>query len=381
MMENIHPVTCPFCSLCCSDLHLSFDGDGLVGFTPACSLGETGFRRSQSDLSGDDPVISFHETSLRTAQQWLQEARQPMVVLSGNLEGGAVSAAIRLAKQFSAILTCDEESTGSIFGLSMQAAGLLTNTLHDLRDLSLVVLCGVDPAHTHPRLGEFLGRDLATDSLFLNMPDPLEALRWFRLAGTDKTVHIPTKFAEAATRIGVASSGLVVFGPEWLKFGKPFAAELLLWLKDLKGEKHWYGLYMAPAPNSTGVVETLLSETGFPGNLRFCQEQAEYSPRLWRVERIIQQGASDLCLLVGQPGSFSEKILALLSKGRTILLDPHQPAWNPPVWLPTARVGVEGPGRFQRLDGVPVEFRQLLQGSHPLMKDLLLELTYEEPQV
>jgi formylmethanofuran dehydrogenase subunit B len=68
-----------------------------------------------------------------------------------------------------------------------------------------------------------------------------------------------------------------------------------------------------------------------------------------------------------------------MTQGRTILLDPDPPAWNSPVWLPSARFGVEAPGRFQRLDGVMVELQPVLQGDRPLMKDLLLELTREEP--
>jgi hypothetical protein len=69
----------------------------------------------------------------------------------------------------------------------------------------------------------------------------------------------------------------------------------------------------------------------------------------------------------------------MLSQGRTILLDPDQPAWNPPVWLPSARFGVEVPSWFQRLDGVPAELQSVLPGRHSLMKDLLLELTRVEP--
>ena len=373
--------TCPFCSLFCNDLHFTFDGSRLVTFSPPCSLGEAGFRRAAASLPFKGTANSLIETSLRTARAWLREARQPLVVLSGHLDIAAVSSALRLAKYSSAILACDEDCTGSVLGLSMQAAGLLTATLGDLRNQSQVVLCGVNPACTHPRLGEFLGRDLGTASLLLDPPDTLEALRWLRLAGSDGAENIPARFAEPAVRIETASSGLVVFGSEWLNVGIPITTELLLWLKDLARQKRWFGLYLPPAPNSIGVVEAFMAQTGFPGNLRFGRNKVDYSPRLWRAEQIIQQGDMDLCILAGQPGSFSEKTLAFLSHARTILLDPDQPVWNPPVWLPTARIGVEVPGRFQRLDGVPVELQPVLPGHHPLIQDLLLELVHEEQPV
>jgi formylmethanofuran dehydrogenase subunit B len=373
MSEKIR-VTCPFCSLHCADLRLTLDGGRLVGFSPDCTLGENGYRGALKSRSRPDT-----RNSLQAARALLRAARQPLVVLSGSLDGEAVSAVVRLAKRHSSILACDEDLTGSVLALSTQAAGLLTATLGDLRGLSLAVLCGVDPARTQPRLGEFLGRDLAVESLRLEPPDPLEALRWLRLAALGAGDNLPAVYSQVAARIAAVPTGVVVFGPKWLKAGQPFTTELLLWLKDLNREKRWYALYLAPGSNSTGVVETLLSETGSPGNLRFGPEGPDYSPRLWRAERLLEQGIPDLCLLAGRPGAFSEKTLARLSQTRTILLDPDPPAWTPTVWLPAARGGVEAPGLVQRLDSVPVELLPVISSRHMPIKDLLLELSQVKP--
>ena len=373
-MRKVQPVTCPFCSLLCNDLRLIFDEGSLAAFSPACSLGEAGFRLAVAGSTYEEPTQVVQETSLRTARTWLREARQPLVLLSGIVDGKAISAAVRLAKRFSAILVCDEDWSGSLLGLSAQKAGLLTDTLRDLRSQALVVLCGVDPARTHPRLGEVLERDLLTDSLRLDPPDPMEAVRWLRVANSGTVECLPAWCAAANARIEAASSGLVVFGLDWLKAGSPFTTELLLWLNDLNREKHWYALYLAPAPNSAGVVETLLSETGFPGNLRFGLGETDFSPRTLRAENVIQQGGADLYILAGQPGTISKKTLSLLSQSRTILFDAERPAWNPPIWLPSSRAGVGGSGRFQRLDGVPIELQPVLPSRRRSMKDLLLEL-------
>lgn len=378
MNKAVQPATCPFCSLLCNDLRLIFDEGSLAAFSPACSLGESGFRRAVAGLIYEETTQVVLETSMRTARTWLREARKPLVLIAGTVDGEAISAAVRLAKRFSAILVCDEDWSGSGLGLSAQKAGLLTDTLRDLRSQSLVVLCGVDPARTHPRLGELLKRDLLTDVLVLDPPDPLEAVRWLRVANSGITgCSIPTWYAGANARIQAASSGLVIFGLDWLKAGSPFTTELLLWLNDINGQKHWYALYLAPAPNSAGVVETLLSETGFPGNLRFGLGETNFSPHTWRAENLIQQGGADLYILAGQPRSISEKALRLLSRSRTILLDAERPDWNPPIWLPSSRAGVTGSGNFQRLDGVPVELQAVLPSQRLPMKDLLLELTDE----
>lgn len=342
-------------------------------------VAKSGFQRAAEDLAAEQPSKAAIETSLRTARTWLREARQPLVVLSGSVDNETASAAVRLAKQYSAFLTCDEDATGSVLGGSIQAAGLLTGTLGDLRSLDLVVLCGVDLAGTPPRLGEFLGRDLATASLCLEPPAPLEALRWLRLAGMGEREQVPAAYAEPAARLEAASSGVVVFGSKWLKNGLPFTTEFLLWLKDLNRNRHWYALYLPPAPNSTGVVDVLVSETGYPGNLRFGSQGAEYSPRLWQAERLIRQGETDLCLLVGQPASFSEKTLGQLSRGRTILLDPFRPAWTPAAWLPCAQTGVDSSGLIQRMDGLPLALRSILSSQRISIQDLVLELAQGEP--
>lgn len=341
-------------------------------------MGESGFHRAMEGLSFEQPSHSASGIALQTARTWLREARQPLVVLSGSLENEAVLAAVRLAKQAAAILVCDEECTGSLLGLSMQAAGLLTATLGDLRSLDTVVLCAVDPVHTHPRLAGTIGHDLAAESIRLEPPDPLEALRWLRLAGLDSGENIPTMFAELAARIRAARFGLLIFGPEWVKKGQPFTTEFLLWHRDLNAKIRWYALYLPSAANSTGVVETLLSETGYPGNMRFGLQGIDYSPPLWQADSIIRQGGADLCLLVGQPSSFSRDTLTRLSLGRTILLDPDQPAWNPPVWLQSARAGVDSSGRVQRLDGVPVDLQPMHSSQRVPITELLMKLTRGE---
>ena len=377
MSEKIQ-VTCPFCSLLCTDPRISLDGGQLAGFTPHCVLGEAGFKRAMAVLSSEQPGRDYLNETLQKARKWLQDAHQPMLVLSGGLDNETVSAVIQLAKQYSAILVCDEDSSGSILGLAIKEAGFLTGTLRDLHSLSEMILCGVKPASTHPRLGEFLGKDLTTRVLDLGSSNSLIALRWLRLAGSYAGRNIPVKYAEMAKRIEAATSGLVIFGSEWIKHGRPFSTELLLWLKNLNKKNRWYGLNLPNAPNSIGVVEVLRAETGYPGNLRFSPNGIDYSPHVWQAERLIQQGIVDLCILVGMPDSFLKNTLALLSHGQTILLSPDKPKIMLPIWLPTARSGVDTSGLFQRLDGVPVEIHSVLKGKRIPIKDLLIELTRED---
>jgi formylmethanofuran dehydrogenase subunit B len=372
-MKKETRAACPFCNLHCADLRLTFDGGRLVGFSPACSLGEAGYRSATGRLpAARDPGV------MRT---WLEESRQPMILLSGEVDCETAAAAVRLAKCYSAFLVCDEEQTGLTLGLAMQSAGCLTGTLGDLRGQALVVLCGVCPSHIPPRLDEFIGRDLVKDCLHLDPANPLDTLRRLRLAIRGNSDVLPPQLAPVAARIAAAPSGVLVFDQNWMTAGPLFAAELLLWLEDLNQQRRWYALYLPPAPNSIGVVETLLAETGYPGSLRFNSGGIDFAPRLWQAGRILEQGEADLCLLVGQPRPFSKNTLPALRKIRTILLSPERPAWRPSLWQPAARAGVDASGLVQRLDGTPVNLQALISSRRPAMKDLLSELVGKEVQV
>ena len=376
-MTTIEKVTCPFCSLHCSDLQLSVDGDRLLAITPACALGESGFRLSLTNLFSQPQSELESASALDTARDWLYEARLPLVVLSGIPENDAIITAVDLAKKFSAVLTCDEDCTGSIFGLAAQSTGFLTSTLGEMHNHSLVVLCGVDPARTHPRLGEVLEWDSTDLILRLDPANPLTAVRWLRLACAGKGEPLPSPYAELAARFESARSGLVIFGPEWLAAGQTLTTELQLWLRDLNRKNRWYSLYLAPAPNSNGVVEALLSITGHPGNMHFRPDGVDYSPAIWQAERLIQQGSIDLWLLVGEPDSFTEETLNLLTQVRTILISPNLPEWKPSIWIPCAQAGIDSAGLFQRMDGVPAGLRPVLPSQRASMKDLLIKLTEE----
>jgi len=255
----------------------------------------------------------------------------------------------------------------------MQSAGTLTATLNELREQSLVVMCGVKPEQSHPRLGELIGHNL-TDEIRIDASDPLEDLRWLRLAASGKVENVPATYAGIATQITATDSGVVIFSSEWTKAGQTFSTELLLWLRDLNRQKRWYALYLPPAANSTGIVEMLLAETGYPGNLRFDNNVAEYSPRLWRAEHLIKNGTTDLCLLIGQPASFSEETLACLAKIKTIIIDPTKPAHESTLWFPVAQIGLGAPGKVHRLDGVPLDIQPAFQSKSPRMNDILLQL-------
>jgi formylmethanofuran dehydrogenase subunit B len=369
--------TCPFCSLHCADLRLTVDGGRLTRFSPACKLGRNGYAQA---LAGAAPAVKGtpRRKSISRLVSLLDSARRLLVVLSADAPNEAVESSLLLAQRYGALLAVEEESSHLLSG-AMQTAGYLTGTLGELRDLQAVLLCGVEPKHTHPRLGDFLGADLWKNALSLNPPDPFAALRWLRLGLADPDQLVPKKLENILARTRSASSGVVFFGQQWLGAGQPLADELLLWLRDLNRSGRWYSHFLSLGVNSPGVTETLLSSAGYASTMRLTEPASATPLPHMQAAQLIESGFPDLCLLVGQPRSFSEHTLSRLRKVKTILLDPQPPAWKPSLWLPVAQAGVDAPGTMNRLDGLPLRLEPIVRSTRPSLQDLLAELAQEQP--
>jgi formylmethanofuran dehydrogenase subunit B len=370
--------TCPFCSLHCADLRLSLDGGRLARFSPPCRRARRLYADTLAGLpEGDLPPRAA--ASLRAARRLLQTAHQLLVVLSNDTDNLAVESAIRFSKHFSATLTCENEAN-TILSLGMKMTGLLTSTLGEARSVDQVVLCDVQPERSHPRLGEFIGKELLAKALHLHAADPFEALRWLRLGMAEKGEHVPALYADHVSRIRGAPSGVVFFGLGWLKPGFPLTTELLLWLRDLNRTGRWYAHYLSPGSNDLGVTETLLSLTGYSSCMRFRQGEVDFSLPKGEAEKLILTDTPDLCLLVGQPTSFSPQVFNRLKETSTILLDAHQPSWKPRLWLPVAKAGVDTGGMMQRLDGVPVTLTPVAAQKRQRVQDILEAFMTGEPR-
>ena len=92
----------------------------------------------------------------------------------------------------------------------------------------------------------------------------------------------------------------------------------------------------------------------------------------------MEEGWPDLCLLVGQPRTFSEKTLVNLRQVKTVLLDPQPPAWKPALWLPVAQAGIDTYGSMHRLDGLPVTLAPILSSHRSRMETILEALRTED---
>jgi formylmethanofuran dehydrogenase subunit B len=344
-------VTCPFCSLHCTGLHLEWDGDRLNTVWPACVKAEKGYRHALTHATFAESAPGLAET-VSAVQPLLHQSQRLAVVLCSDLPQEVVPAAVAFCKKQSAFLVTDDEFTGSILSLAVKEAGVLSASLGELRDcISQVVCCGRNILQTLPRLEEFLPVLGSGQVQFLPEGRPLIALQNLRLEIRAQSTSLSHQ------------QGVVLFDRNWLQEDLHTTAELLGWLADLNGGQRWYGLYAPPAANSLGICNALITAAGCPGNMHLSPAGIEYDPRQFQLHQLISSGWIDTCLIAGSPDLLSASLKKDLEKVTTILLNPEPADWEPTLTLPVARAGVDCTGTMQRLDYVPISLQPLASTS------------------
>ena len=372
-MTVLEAATCPFCGLHCGDLRLELDSGRLAGCTPACARASAGYRKA---LRGLRPSADPDE-ALQAARTWFEAARRPLVLLADDADNKAVHSAIRLARRRGALLVLDDGGESSALALAMKSAGLLSGTLGELRHgAARLLLCGPDPAREMPRFWGFLPPGQKAAALRLKNAGPLEAVRQLRLARR-AGAGAGGSMKRLAAVLAATPSGAVLFGKDWLQAGVPGLTELLLWLQELNASARWYGLPLLSGPNRFGLAEALLSETGYPGSLRFVGGKAEYVPYELRLATLLTRRQVDLLVVVGTPQG--PDLAGMTGALKSIQISAEPPVGRRGLWLPSARPGVDAAGEMLRLDGVPARLGALFPGGRPAAAEIVDWLCAEVP--
>ena len=356
-------VTCPFCSLHCTGLHLEWAGDRLSKLLPACDLAKRKYHQSiKMATLVRDTNDSFQ--SIHSIKAMLDNSRRLAVVLCSDLPQEVVPAAVDFCKKQSAFLVTDDEFTGNILSLAVKEAGILTASLGEFSGCtSQVICCGKDILQTLPRLDEFLPVLGSGQVQYLLDDSPLTTLQNLRLETRTQSTSPAHKH------------GLVLFDRTWLQEDLHITSELLAWLADLNRGQRWYGLFAPPAANSLGICNALLSSAGYPGSMHLSSTGTEYNPRQYQLHQLLQNGWIDSCIIAGSPDLLSASLKKDLEKVTTILLSPEPADWEPTLYLSVARAGVDCQGTMQRLDFVPLSLHPLLKTGRLTIEEIFNTLT------
>jgi formylmethanofuran dehydrogenase subunit B len=371
-MTQFEPTTCPFCSLHCDDLRLGLEAGCLVRLSPECELALSGYDAiSKKSISYDK---DDRNEAYLLAGKWLKDASQPLIILAGDADQEAVRAAIRLAIKINAVLSLDDCNSGNILSLAMKSCGLLSGTLGELRaSASQIILLGVDPTKDMPRFWDYLSPEQKEKALSITIDDPLETIRYLRLALRSDRKTKDTPWKNIAEKISSIPGGIILFGPDWLQNGLLLISELLLWLNELNRAGRWYGLPVVPEPNRVGQIETLLLETGYSGSIQFSPDRVNFDPCEFQSERLMDNDKADVIILVGNPKHNDPSSIRKLDryKGEVIQINPEPPDGHCDIWFQSARPGYDAPGEMSRLDGVPVILQPVVASDRLTVAEII----------
>ena len=160
-MAQITPITCPFCSLHCSDLDMTADPGRQFAIQPGCSMAVVGYRMAFQAMQSDITLSAMagQEQACHRVAAVLRTVSQPLILISGEMTQEAVRAAIRFGRRIGAIILPAEEDRLTAYALAVKSAGVVTATLGELRrNDGGVVLLGSDPADCLPRFWEWIGQ-------------------------------------------------------------------------------------------------------------------------------------------------------------------------------------------------------------------------------
>jgi len=340
----------------------------LLHCTPNCKRAEAGYNEKPGDFHPRDksgePLDQI--TATRIAAFLLAQARSPLVILSDEADSETARRALSLARKFDLALILDDRGTRNTLSLSMKSAGLLTATIGEIRaSASQLLVFDLDPEMEMPRFWDFMTKEQKLGAIHIAAANPLNTIQTLRLALRKNEKANNTRWHNLPEKITSATSGAVLIGDQWLRAGVPLLTELFLWLKELNQIAHWYGLPCTSGPNSLGLSEVLLSETGYPGSLRFIHGQAEYSPYELQIELLLRQKLVDVVLMVGSPRNLEPACFdSFAQQGvKRIQISSDPPQGPCDLWFPCTKAGLDTYGEMLRLDAVPVHLQPVISSE------------------
>jgi formylmethanofuran dehydrogenase subunit B len=393
---------CTACGCLCDDIELVIDGDRIIAARSACPRGEAMLLGSVAPagpacrIGGQAATV---DEGVHRAAQILRAANSPLVLSLAQATCETHRAAVSLADRVGATLDTSTGLEGPAVAMALQRVGQVTATLGELRHRAdLVILWGVNPAESHPRLlekhllhpaGRFVPRGRADRTcividaertataeqadLFLALSPQRQFEAIWTLRAIVKGVDLNADDVQTATGVALADwldladrmkrarYGVVVFGPELtLGAGRHLNAEAILLLtRELNAHTRFVCLALRGGGNPTGADNVLASRTGFPFAVNFARGYPRFRATEYAAGQVLQRKEADAVVIVGR----GDATLDLDAVGHAALglitLDAADvlPLPNATVAFAVAPFVRAVPGTVYRMDGVALPLR------------------------
>ncbi|MBU0702943.1 MAG: formylmethanofuran dehydrogenase subunit B, partial [Chloroflexi bacterium] len=155
-------------------------------------------------------------------------------------------------------------------------------------------------------------------------------------------------------------------------------SELFTLVAELNQHTRFSVIPMRGHGNVTGADQVLAWQSGYPFAVNFARGYPRYGPGEFSAVDVLARGEADTALVIASDpvAHFPQAAARQLERIPTIVLGPavSLTAQAARVVLPTACCGMDAPGTFYRMDGVPIRMRPPLPSVRPTDEQVLSQI-------
>ncbi len=420
-MAIFEHIVCPFCGCLCDDLEIEVVDGKIVKNDNGCAISKAKFLSHEEDRilkpTINDTEVSLEE-ALKHTTKLLASAKRPLIYGLSSTENDAHREAYKIAELLGGVV----DNTASVCHgptiLGVQESGEAAGSLGEVKNRAdYIIYWGSNPQFAHPRhisryvrtpgayikdpkgdrkivvvdIRKTISAGIADEFMKIDPGSDLEILGTLRALARGHELEVTEvggvpieKLAEIVEEMKSAKYGILFFGLGLTqsrgRFRNIDAAIRLI--QDLNSFAKWNMMPMRGHYNVAGANKTSTWQTGYPFAVDYARGYPRYQPGEYTAVDMLVNGEADLLLnIAADPAAhFPRAAIQNMGKIPVINIDPKQNMTSliAEVNIPSALSGIECDGAAQRMDGLPMYLRKVVEPPEGTLPDRdILKMLYE----
>ncbi|MGY5853466.1 MAG: formylmethanofuran dehydrogenase subunit B [Candidatus Thorarchaeota archaeon] len=421
MTEIFDNIVCPFCGCLCDDIQIEVENGKIMKNENGCAISKAKFTSHLEDRIVK-PTVRGNEVSLedaiQKAVQLFASAKRPLIYGLSSTENDAHREAYKIAELVGGVV----DNTSSVCHgptiLGVQESGEPAGSLAEVKNRAdLVIYWGSNPQFAHPRhisryirvpgayvkdpkadrkiwvvdIRKTISAGVADEFVKIDPGSDLEILSTMRAITRGHVVDekdiggLPfEKIKEIVETMKSAKYGILFFGLGLTqskgRFRNIDAAIRLI--QEMNSFGKWNMMPMRGHYNVAGANKTSTWQTGYPYAVDYARGYPRYQPGEFTAVDMLVNGEPDLMLnIAADPAAhFPRRAVQYMSKIPVINIDPKRNMTSllAEVNIPAAIAGIECDGAAQRMDGLPLYLRKVVDPPEGHLPDRdVLRMLYD----
>ncbi len=420
-MAVFEHIVCPFCGCMCDDLEIEVEDGKIINNNNGCAISKAKFLSHTEDRIFK-PTVNKTEVSLEEAIQkavkLLASAKRPLIYGLSSTENDAHREAYKIAELLGGVV----DNTSSVCHgptiLGVQESGEAAGSLAEVRNRAdYIIYWGSNPQFAHPRhisryvrapgayikdpkgdrkitvvdIRKTISAGIADEFMKIEPGSDLEILGTLRALARGHQLEVEevggvplAKLAKLVEEMKSAKYGILFFGLGLTqsrgRFRNIDAAIRLV--QDLNSFTKWNMMPMRGHYNVAGANKTSTWQTGYPYAVDYARGYPRYQPGEYTaVDMLVNQEADLLLNIAADPAAhFPRRAIQRMASIPVINIDPKQNMTSliAEINIPTTLSGIESDGAAQRMDGLPMYLRKVVDPPEGFLPDRdILKMIYK----